>query len=150
MQFLSIGKGLEMDSVSARGLITVAAIQAAVAAAALLASSPSAAVIAASIGLLAVGRYASIAFFAAGMSPGPASKYRAVAASAWIIGFLALVAAVAAVALRLREALPWAVAAAFAGPMTMSVLALASGIGSLAANSRAAAARREPRAGGAR
>jgi hypothetical protein len=139
-----------MDSVSVRGLIIVAAIQTAVAVAALLASSPPAAIIAVSIGLLAVGRYASIAFFAAAMAPGPAARFRFFAASAWIVGFLALVAAIAAVALRLREALPWAVAAAFAGPMAMSVLAFASGIGALAANSRASAGRGAPRAGGAR
>jgi hypothetical protein len=145
MQFLSIGKGLEMDSVSARGLIGVAAIQATVAVAAFLASSPSAAVVAVAIGLLAVGRYASIAFFAATMAPGPVSRYRSFAASAWLVGFLALMVAMVAVAVRMREALPWAVAAAFVGPAAMSVTALASGIGMVSSARRSAA-----RSGGAR
>jgi hypothetical protein len=121
-----------MDPKSGRSILIIASLQAATALAA-LASSPAASLAAAAIGLLAVGRYASIAFFAATMGPGPASRLRFFAASAWAIGLLALIVALAAVALRLRAALPWAVAAAFAGPVGMSVTAFASGIGALAA-----------------
>jgi hypothetical protein len=88
-----------------------------------------AALAASAIGLLAVGRFSAVAFFAATMGPGPKSVLRAFAGSAWMIGLVALAAAIAAVAVRARPALPWAVAAAFAEPFGVSVLALASGIG---------------------
>jgi hypothetical protein len=127
-----------MDQKSGRSILIIAALQAATTLAA-LASSPTASIAAAAIGLVAVGRYASIAFFTATMGPGPAARYRVFAASAWIIGFLALAVAVAAVALRMRAALPWAVAAAFAGPVGMSVLAFKSGLGAIATGRRGAA-----------
>jgi hypothetical protein len=127
-----------MDSVSGRSILIVASLQAAIALVALT-SSPTAAIAAAAIGLLAVGRYAAVAFFAATMGPGPESRLRVFAISAWMLGFVALAVAVAAVAMRARSVLPWAVAAAFAGPIGLSFLAFGSGIGALAAGRRAAA-----------
>ena len=121
-----------MDSVSARGLIVVAAIQAAVAAAALVAS-PAAAIVAAAIGVLAIGRFFSLSLFARTMAPGSDRHLRLFATSAWVLGFVALLAAVAATAVRFRPALPWAAAAAFGGPVGLSALAFGSGIGALAA-----------------
>jgi hypothetical protein len=76
--------------------------------------------------------------FARAVGSGGKAWMRAIAASAWILGFAALLAAVAAVALRAKGVLPWAVAAAFAGPLGMSALALGSGIGAFAAAHRAA------------
>jgi hypothetical protein len=127
-----------MDSVSGRSIVIVASLQAAIAAVA-LSSSPTAALAAAAIGLLAVGRYAAVASFVATMGPGPKAGLRVFAGSAWMLGLVALAVAIAAVALRARPALPWAVAAAFAGPIGMSFLAFGSGIGALAAGHRAAA-----------
>jgi hypothetical protein len=132
-----------MESVSARGLIVVAAIQAAIAATALLAS-PAASAAAAAIGILAVGRYFSLSLFARAMAPGSDRRIKIFATSAWLVGFAALLAVVAAVAVRSKPALPWAVAAAFAGPVGMSAIAFASGLGTIVTNRRAA------RAGGAR
>jgi hypothetical protein len=119
-----------MDAISGRSLLVVASLQAATSLAALL-SSPIAAAAAAAIGVLAVGRYAAVAFFAATMGRGSRSGLHVAAASAWILGLFALLAAVAAVMVRARPALPWAIAAAFAGPVGMSILALGTGIGSL-------------------
>jgi len=127
-----------MDSVSARGLIAVAAIQAAISAAALLAS-PAAAVASLAIGVLVVGRYLALSLFARAMAPGTDPRLKVFATSAWVLGFAALLAAVAAVAVRYKPALPWAVAAAFAGPIGMSVIAFASGLGSIATVRRASA-----------
>jgi len=133
-----------MDRKSGRSILIIAALQSATALAA-LASSPLASLAAAAIGLLAVARYASITVFAATLGPGPTAKFHVFVASAWILCFLALVAAVAAVALRARAALPWAVAAAFAGPFGMSVQAFGSGIGAIVAGRREVA-----RSGGGR
>jgi hypothetical protein len=119
-----------MDATSGRSLLVVASLQAATALAALLAS-PTAALAAAAIGALALGRYAAVAFFASTLGPGSSQGLHVFAASAWVLGLLALLAAVAAVLARARPALPWAVAAALAGPIGMSALAFARGIGSL-------------------
>jgi hypothetical protein len=120
-----------MEATTGRSLLVVAFLQAATALTALL-SSPTAALAATAIGALAVGRYAAVAYFAASMGPSSRAGVRAFAASAWVIGLAALLVAVAAVAVRARPALPWAVAAALVGPLGMSALALGAGIGSLA------------------
>jgi len=121
-----------MDPTSGRSLLVVAALQAMTALAALL-SSTTAGIAAAAIGILAIGRYTAVAYFAATMAPGPRSGLRFVAASAWILGLLALLAAVAAVIARAKPALPWAIAAAFVGPLGMTFVALGTGIRQLAA-----------------
>ena len=120
-----------MDALSARSLLIVALLQASVSLAGLT-SSRTASLAAGAIGILAVGRYAAVAFFASTLGSGARTGLRVMSASAWFLGIAALLAAVAAVALRARPALPWAVAAAFAGPIAMSALALCSGIGALA------------------
>lgn len=122
-----------MDALSARSLLIVAVVQASVSAAAALVSSRTAALVAGAIGALAVGRYAAVAFFASTIGSSTRAGLRAFAASAWFLGLAALVAAVAAVAMRARPALLWAVAAAFAGPFGMSALALGSGLRFLSA-----------------
>ena len=120
-----------MGSASGRSILIVAFLQAAVALAS-LASSPTAALAAGAIGLLAVGRFAAVALFAATMGPGPKAALRAFAGSAWLLGLIALAAAIAAVAVKERPLLPWAIAAALVEPIGMSLLALGSGLGSLA------------------
>jgi hypothetical protein len=120
-----------MDALSARSLLIVASLQASVALTSLV-SSRSAALAAGAIGILALGRYAAVAFFASTLGSVAKASLRVMAASAWFLGIAALVAAVAAVALRERAALPWAVAAAFAGPQGMSAMALGSGISAAA------------------
>jgi hypothetical protein len=126
-----------MNALSARSILVVAALQAATALAA-LASSPTAAIAAAAIGALAIGRYAAVALFASSLCPSAAARpspralFRLLSASAWILGLAALLAGVAAVALRAPNALPWAVAAAFAGPLGMTALALGSGLAAVA------------------
>jgi hypothetical protein len=127
-----------MGSVSGRSILIVASLQAALALAA-LSSSPTAALATAAIGILAVARFSAVAFFASTMGPGPKAALRAFAGSAWAIGLVALAVAVAAVAVRSRPALPWAVAAALAEPIGLSALALASGIIALYAGRSASA-----------
>ncbi len=121
-----------MGTESARSILVVAFLQAATALAA-LSSSPTAALAAGAIGVLAVGRYVAVAYYASTLCSTARAGLRALSASAWMIGLAALLAGVAAVAVRARPALPWAVAAALAGPIGMSLLALGSGIGVLAA-----------------
>ncbi len=127
-----------MGSVSGRSILIVASLQAAVALAA-LGASPTAALAAGAIGLLAVGRFSALALFAATMGPGPDARLRLLAGSAWTVGLMALAAAVAAVAVRARPALPWAVAAAFAEPFGLFVAALVKGLGALAGGGAASA-----------
>lgn len=122
-----------MDAIRARSVVAVAVIQAAVALSALF-CSPSAALVAFSVGLLAIGRYVSVAFFAASMKPKSAPLARALAASAWGLGFVALLVLVAAVAAKAKADLPWAVAAAFAGPLGLTLYAAGSGLGLLASD----------------
>jgi hypothetical protein len=122
-----------MDAVSNRSIATVACLQAATAIAALL-FSPTAALAVAAIGALALGRYVAVALFARAIGSGGKALMRFLAVSAWVLGFAALLAAVAAVALKAKGSLPWAVAAAFAGPLGMSALAFGSGISALAAS----------------
>lgn len=122
-----------MDALSWRSILLVALLQAIVALAA-LASSPTAAIAAAAIGALAVGRYLAVAGFAATLGSDAKAVLRLLSSSAWAIGMMALAAAIAAVAVKARPALPWAVAAAVAGPLGMSAMALASGIGALFSN----------------
>jgi hypothetical protein len=117
-----------MEAFPVRSLLPVAALQASIAMTALI-LSPRAAFAAAAIGALALGRYAALAVFAATLGPGANGKAHSLAASAWALGFLALLAGIAAVALRVRPALPWAVAAAFAGPLAWSGMAVATGLG---------------------
>jgi hypothetical protein len=119
-----------MDATSGRSLCVVASLQAATALAALL-SSPIAALAAGAIGALAIGRYAAVAYFARSLGPGSRPALHLLAATAWFLGLLALLVAVVAVLVRARPALPWALAAALAGPLGLSALALGSGIGSL-------------------
>ena len=121
-----------MDATSGRSLVVVASLQAATALGALL-CSPIAAIAAAAIGVLAVGRYAAVAYFAATIGSRSRSGLHIAAASAWILGLFALLAAVAAVLVRARPALPWAIAAVFAGPVGMTIVALGTGIRQLTA-----------------
>jgi hypothetical protein len=117
-------------AISWRSILLVASLQAALAIAALL-SSPTAAIAAAAIGVLAVGRYFAVACFTATLGSDSKAGLRAFAGSAWAIGMLALAVAVAAVAVKARQALPWAALAAFAGPVGMSAMAFGTGIGAL-------------------
>ena len=116
-----------MDAVSWRSIVLVAILQATVALVA-LASSPAAAIAAAAVGALAVGRYFAVAGFASTLGSRAKEGVRFLATSAWALGMIALGAAVAAVAVKVRPALPWAVAAALVGPFGMSLMALVSGI----------------------
>jgi hypothetical protein len=116
-------------------ILTVAVLQGTVALAA-LSSSAAAAAAAAAIGILALGRYGAVSLFATAVCERKGGALRALAASGWLLGLLALGAAVAAVAVKARPALPWAAAAAFAGPIGISLLALGSGVGALAAGGR--------------
>jgi hypothetical protein len=120
-----------MVSMSGKSVILAASLQALVALGA-LASSPAAAITAASIGVLAVGRYAAMAAFASSLGSGRGGAFRVMAMSAWLLGLAALVAAMAAVAIKYSPQLPWAVAAAFAGPLGFSALALVEGFAGLA------------------
>ncbi len=126
---------VSMDALPARSLLIVAVLQASISLAALL-SSRTASLVAAAIGLLALGRYAALVFFASTMGSPAKAPLRPFAGSAWVLGLLALVASIAAVALRVRPALPWAVAAAVAGPLGMSALALLAGLGVVGARRR--------------
>jgi hypothetical protein len=119
-----------MDTASLRNIVLVASLQAAVAITA-LASSLTAAIAAAVVGAVAVGRYIAVACFAATLGKDARAVLRVLTASAWILGLFALAAAIAAVALKARPALPWAVAAALTGPFGMSALALGEGLGAL-------------------
>jgi hypothetical protein len=120
-----------MDSAVLRSLLVVASLQAAVALTA-IASSSAAAVAAGAVGVLVLARYGAVAFLAATLGPGAKAGLRVFALSAWFLGLLALGAVLAAVAVKARLALPWAIAAALAGPLTMSAIALGTGIGNLA------------------
>ena len=120
-----------MDALSLRRLLAIALLQATVFFAALI-TSRTAALAAGVVGVLALGRYAAIACFASMMGYSTKAGLRALAASAWIFGLAALVAAIVAVAMRSKPSLPWAVAASFVGPLGMSALALGSGIAALA------------------
>jgi hypothetical protein len=124
-----------MISASGRSILTVAVLQGAVALLA-LSASPAAAAAAVAIGALALGRYWAVSLFATSVCERKGRAWRLLAASAWAIGLVALGAAIAAVAVKARAALPWAAAAAFAGPIGMSLLALGSGLGSLAVGGR--------------
>jgi hypothetical protein len=120
-----------MDSAIGKSLLVVVSLQTAIAVTA-LSSSPEAAIAAAAIGALAIARYGSVSFFAASLGTGDKLGLRTLAGSAWVIGLMALGAAIAAVAVKARPALPWAVAAAVAGPIGMSALAFGTGLGELA------------------
>lgn len=122
-----------MDASSSRCLKAVVAVQAAVALAALL-GSPKAAIAAACVGLLATARYVALAAYASTLLSPAKARLRPFVGSAWMGGIVALGAAVAAVAVKARPALPWAVAAAVAGPLCMSLLAVGEGIGALASD----------------
>ncbi len=121
---------MTMDAMSRRSLLIVASLQVSIALTALL-SSPTAALAATIVGLLAVGRYAAVAGFAATLGSDTKALLHLLATSAWVFGMLALTAAVAVVALKARPALPWAIAAALAGPFGMSALAFGTGLGAL-------------------
>jgi hypothetical protein len=120
-----------MDSVIVKSMLVVASLQAATAITASQASRE-AFVAATAIGVLAFARYSSLAFYAVSMGPGAKGALRGFALFAWAIGLLALGAAIAAVAVKVRPALPWAAAAALVGPFGMSALALVTGLGRLA------------------
>lgn len=122
-----------MDAISVRSIATVAGMQTAIALAALF-CSPLATAVALAIGLLALMRYISVAFFASTMGQGSRRLPRFLASSAWALGFVALLIALVAVAIKAKALLPWAVAAAFAGPFGLSVLAFGSGLGALVAD----------------
>jgi hypothetical protein len=120
-----------MDAVSWRSIAIVASLQAAVSLVALT-SSQAASLAAATIGVLAIGRYFAVAAFAASLgSCSNRTVLRALAGSAWMLCMVALAVALAAVLVKFRSALPWAVAAAFAGPFGMSALAFGSGLRAL-------------------
>src|SRR5512142_1688306 len=101
-----------MNPAIVKNVLLVATLQAVVAGAAAVlagAAAGTAALASAAIGILAVGRYVAVASFAASLGRrGPAA---ALSLSAWILGFLALIVAIAAVAARAKPSLPWALAA---------------------------------------
>ena len=125
-----------MHPAATLGMASVAALQAAVSLIA-LSSSPRAAAAAAAIGVLALGRYAALALYASSVCGRRAAAGRPLAASAWILSIMAVGAAIAAIGVKAPGLLPWAAAAAFAGPIGMSVLALGKGIRALAAGGKA-------------
>lgn len=125
-----------MSSAAAFGLISIAAIQAAVSLIA-LSSSPKAAAAAAAIGVLALGRYAALSLFASSVCDRRGRLGRLPAASAWILSLAAMGAAIAAIGVKAAFLLPWAVAAAIAGPACMFLIALARGVAVLAAGGKA-------------
>jgi hypothetical protein len=120
-----------MDAVSIRSIAVVTAVQLAIALIALF-SSPLAAIAAGAIGVLALMRYVSEALYASTLDSSAKSKLRLFAGSAWILGLIALGVALVAVALKAKPVLPWAIAAAIAGPFSFSIFALGSGIVKLA------------------
>jgi cobalamin synthase len=126
-----------MGTVSARSILVVASLQAITALAA-LSSSTAAALAAAVIGVLAAGRYLALSCFAATLGSSEKAVFHALAGSAWAFGMMAMTAAIAVVALKASLVLPWAIAAAVAGPLGMSALALCSGIRALFSNRSAA------------
>jgi len=115
--------------------MTIIVLQGGLALIALL-GSPEAAVVADAIGALAVGRYAAVSVFASSVCERGGRARQLVAASAWMLGLVALGVAIAAVAVKAKAQLPWAAAAAFVGPIGMSVLALGQGLGALAVGGR--------------
>jgi hypothetical protein len=120
-----------MDAVSIRSIAIVAGVQITIALVA-LANSPLAAVAAAAIGVLALMRYVAEAFFASTLDSSAKAGLRLFASSAWILGLIALGVALVAVAVKAKPALPWAAIAAIAGPFSLSIFALGTGIGRLA------------------
>jgi hypothetical protein len=122
-----------MDAIRFRSIASVAAIQAVIALIALL-NSPQAAAAAFAVGLISVGRYVAVGFFASSMEPGSSPVARSIAISAWALGFVALLILLAAVAAKAKTLLPWALAAAFAGPASLTLIALGSGLGLLASD----------------
>jgi uncharacterized protein YhhL (DUF1145 family) len=94
--------------------------------------SPLAAAVALAIGLLAFVRYIAVVFFVSTMGKCAHQWPRFLATSAWSLGFIALLVALVAVAVKAKVVLPWAIAAAFAGPFGLSVLAFGSGLSALA------------------
>lgn len=115
---------------SARGLMPVHGLVAAhglAAMAAFLASSPRAGFVALVVSILALLRYAAMAGFARYLGRGPAALVYILGA-AWAAAFLALAFALAAVARFARPCLPWAAAAALAGPAWLSLETLACGL----------------------
>ncbi|HOX30690.1 MAG TPA: hypothetical protein PLB91_00070 [Spirochaetales bacterium] len=118
-----------MDSLyalSRPAALRLAAFHAALALAA-LASSPAAAIAAAAVSALALLRYLAMAAFASSLGrargTGPA-----IPALAWAAAFMALALALALVGRLSRPSLPWAAAAALAGPAWLSGEALASAL----------------------
>lgn len=120
-----------MGSGIVRSMLVVASLQAAIALAALTASRE-AFIAASAIGVLALARYGSLALLSSTLGSGARSGLRVLAGSSWFLGLMALGVALAAVALKARPVLAWAVASALAGPLGMSVLALGTGLGRLA------------------
>jgi hypothetical protein len=112
-------------------MLVVVSLQTAIAVTASWASRE-AFVAAAAVGILAIVRYASLSFYAATLGSAAKAALRLLAISAWAFGLLALGAALAAVAVKAKPVLPWAIAAALAGPIGMSILAFATGLGQLA------------------
>jgi hypothetical protein len=116
-----------MDAVSIRSIAIVAGIQLTIALMALF-CSPLAALAAGAIGVLALMRYVSEAFYASTLASSAKSALRLFAGSAWFLGLIALGVALVAIAIKAKPVLPWAVAAALAGPFGFSIFALGSGI----------------------
>jgi hypothetical protein len=120
-----------MHSMVIRGVTAIAVVQGAVALAA-FSNSGRAAAVSALVGLVALGRYAALSSFASSVCLRRDRAGRRFAVSAWILSFLALGAVIAAVGAAAGDLLPWAAAAAFAGPVFLSIFAFGSGLGALA------------------
>jgi hypothetical protein len=97
-----------------------------------LLSSPAACLAALFVSLLALARYLAMAAFASSLGSAGLAR-SALLAGAWLVAGLALVVAVAATARLARPCLPWALAAALAGPAAFIAESLLSGLRQLGA-----------------
>jgi accessory gene regulator protein AgrB len=118
-----------------RGLAAILAVQAALVLIAASASSY-AVLVCAVVGILALGRYAAVSLFASCVCAHRERRAKVFAVATWVLFFVALGAVIAAVGVKAGDLLPWAAASACAGPIVLSMLALGSGIGELAAGGR--------------
>ena len=117
--------------------LRLAAFHGAVALAA-LAASPSASLAALSVSALALLRYGAMSAFASAVGRESGAR-TALLGGAWLLAFLALAPALAAVARLDRASLLWAAAAALAGPAALAAESCVAGIrGAADARRRAA------------
>lgn len=122
-----------MGTLRFRSIVLVAVVQAAVAVYASFISL-TALVICLLIGMAALGRYLALAAFSSSMTRKNDQLLRIIYLSLWIFAFLALFAILAAVIIKAKALIPYAVSAAFVGPVSLSLLALGAGIAGFVAN----------------